>query len=175
MKNIKDEVIKSFFSLSDNLKRLNLINYRNTAQSTLGIISKKIKEFCRKVSIAVKKGFNSFIRQKILRLKDETKVGFDKFNFSFKNTIDLKKVCDKLGDNIIKLYIKRKKLMIQPLYIQKFHNILEKLGNQFSEKYSKKFKEFIGVKEKLIKYHVNKKKRELQKNIQNLTIRFPIE
>ena len=74
----------------------------------------------------------------------------------------MKKECDKFGDNVIKLYIKRKKLMIEPLYIQKLHNILEKLGNQFSEKYSKKFKEFLGVKEKLIKYHVNKKKRELQ-------------
>ena len=97
LKNIKDEVIKSFFSLSGNQKRLKIINYRNTAQSTLGIISKKKKEFCRKDTIAVKKGFNSFIRQNILRLKDVTKVGFEKFNFSFKNTIDLKKECDKFG------------------------------------------------------------------------------
>ena len=162
LKNIKDEVIKSFFSLSDSQKRLFLINYRNTPQTTFGIISKKIKECYRKVIIPAKKGVNSFIRQKILRLRNETKIGFDKINFSFKNTIDLKKECDKFGDNVIKLYIKRKKLMIEPLYIQKLHNILEKLGNQFSEKYSKKFKEFLGVKEKLIKYHVNKKKRELQ-------------
>jgi len=163
LKNIKDDMIKSFFSLSDSQKRLYLINYRSTPQTTFGIISKKINECCRKVFIPIKQGANNFIRQKILKLKNETKVGFDKMNFSFKNTIDLKKECDKFGDNIIKLYIKRKKLMIEPLYVQKLHNILAKLKNHFPEKYSKKFKEFLGVKEKLIKYSVNKKKQILQK------------
>ena len=64
LKNIKDEVIKSFFSLSDSQKRLYLINYRSTPQTTFGIISKKIKECCRKVFIPIKQGANNFIRQK---------------------------------------------------------------------------------------------------------------
>ena len=70
LKNIKDEVIKHFFSLSESQKRLYLVNYRSSPQTTFGMISKKIREGCRKIFIPVKKKTTDFIRKKILKVKD---------------------------------------------------------------------------------------------------------
>ena len=150
LKNIKDEVVKHFFSLSESQKRIYLINYRNSPQSTFRMISRKIKEGCRKVFIPVKKCATHFIRKKILKAKDP-KIGFDKLIFTFKNTQTLKEECINFRNNNIELYINRKKLMIRPQYESKLKAIRDKYEEKLPKGKSKKFKEFSKVKDKLIK------------------------
>jgi hypothetical protein len=162
LKNIKDEVIKHFFSLSESQKRLYLINYRSSPQTTFGMISKKIREGCRKIFIPVKKKTIDFIRKKILKVKD-TKTGFDKLNFTFKDAQKLKEECTNFRNNNIELYINRKKLMIRPQYESKLIAIRDKYREKLPKDKSKKFKEFSKVKEKLIKYLIDKRKKELKK------------
>ena len=161
LKNIKDEVIKSYFSLSDNQKKLYLINYRSTPQSTGAIIARKIKERYRKIVTPIKKFTNNFIRNKILKIKNEEKVGFDKVKFDFKDSEKLTEECISFRNNNIDFYFNDKNSMIEPLYIQNLYNIKEKIDNLCLKKQSKKLKEFSDVKEKLINYLMNKRKNEL--------------
>ena len=163
LKNIKDEVVKHFFRLTDNQKRLYLINHRSAPQTTFRIIGRKIKEGFRKIIIPIKKSTNEFIRKKILKLKDETKVGFDKFIFNFTSTERLIEECSNFRNNNIELYIDRKKLLIEPQFENKLNNIKEKYKEMLPKKKSDKFNEFSTVKEKLINYLVDKRKNELKK------------
>lgn len=163
LKNIKDEVMKSYFSLSDNQKKLYLINYRSTPQSTGAIIAKKIKERYRKIITPIKRITNNFIRNKILKIKNEAKVGFDKANFDFKDTEKLMEECITFRNNNIDSYFDNKYSIIEPLYIQNLYNIKEKINKLCLKNQSKKLNEFSIVKEKLIKYLVNKRKNQLNK------------
>ena len=126
------------------------------------MISKKIREGCRKIFIPVKKKTIDFIRKKILKVKD-TKTGFDKLNFTFKDAQKLKEECTNFRNNNIELYINRKKLMIRPQYESKLKAIKDKYEEKLPKDKSKKFKEFSKVKEKLINYLIGKKKKELKK------------
>ena len=163
LKNIKDEVVKHFFRLNDNQKRLYLINHRSAPQTTFRIIGRKIKEGFRKIIIPIKKSTNEFIRKKILKLKNETKVGFDKYIFNFTSTERLIEECSNFRNHNIELYINRKKLLIEPKFEDKLNNIKEKYKKMLPKKQSKKFNEFSRVKEKLIKYLVDKRKNKLNK------------
>ena len=163
LKNIKDEVVKHFFRLTDNQKRLYLINHRSAPQTTFRIIGRKIKEGFRKIIIPIKKSTNEFIRKKILKLKNETKVGFDKFIFNFTSTERLIEECSNFRNNNIELYINRKKLLIEPKFEDKLNNIKEKYKKMLPKKQSKKFNEFSRVKENLIKYLIDKRKNKLNK------------
>ena len=163
LKNIKDEVVKHFFRLTDNQKRLYLINHRSAPQTTFRIIGRKIKEGFRKIIIPIKKSTNEFIRKKILKLKNETKVGFDKFIFNFTSTERLIEECSNFRNNNIELYINRKKLLIEPKFEDNLNNIKEKYKKMLPKKQSKKFNEFSRVKENLIKYLIDKRKNKLNK------------
>ena len=163
LKNIKDEVVKHFFRLTDNQKRLYLINHRSAPQTTFRIIGRKIKEGFRKIIIPIKKSTNEFIRKKILKLKNETKVGFDKFIFNFTSTERLIEECSNFRNNNIELYINSKKLLIEPKFEDKLNNIKEKYKEMLPKKQSKKFNEFSRVKENLIKYLIDKRKNKLNK------------
>ena len=162
LKNIKDEVMKQFFRLSESQKRIYLINYRNSTQSILRMFSRKIREGCRKIFIPVKKCTIDFIRKKIFKTKD-TKIGFDRLNFTFKDSQKLREECTNFRNSNIELYINRKKLIIRPAYESKLKAIRDKYKEKLPKDKSKKFKEFSKVKEKLNKYLVNKMKKELKK------------
>ena len=98
-----------------------------------------------------------------MKLKNETKVGFDKINFTFKKKEELLNECKKYRDNIIDIYIKTKLSMIEPLYIQKLCNIEEKYKNKNPRNQSIKSEKFINVKQKIIDYLIEKRKNELVK------------
>ena len=162
LKNIKEEVMKSYFSFSDEQKKLYLINYRSTPQSNGAIIAKKIKEGYRKIVRPFTKWANNLIRNKILKIKNEAKVGFDKAKFDFKDSVKLMEECIIFRNNCIDSYFNNKDEMIEPLYIQNLYKIKEEINNLRTKKQSKKFNEFSNVKEKLISYLVNKRKNELK-------------
>lgn len=161
LKNIKNDIIKSYFSLSENQKRLFTMNYRNIPQKPGDIISRKIKENFRKVITTGKKYTDAFLNN-ILKKKDEAKIGFDKFNFDFKNTQKVLEECISFRNNIIDLYINTRLSMIEPQYNQKLYCIDKKIEKETKKKKSKKMKEFSNKKEKLVNYLINKRKAKLK-------------
>ena len=158
LKNIKDEVIKSYFGLKDQQKNIYLKNYKSTPKTTGAIILKKIKDRYRKIIIPIKKVANNIIRYKILKIKNEAKVGLDKLNEKLKNGTKLKEAFEFYRDNYILSYINNEKSLNEPLYIQNLYNIREKLRAKCNKKQSKIMSEFYKVKEKLINYFIDKKK-----------------
>ena len=161
IKNIKDDIIKSYFGLTNIQKKIYVMNYRNTPKSTCSIISKKIKENFRKVITPIGKFTDYLFRKKIWKMNDEA-IGFDKFNFNFKETEKLLEECNTFRDKIINLYIEIRLSMIKPQYTQKLYNIKSQLIKHNSKKKSKKLKKFFRTKEKIVQYLKNKKKDELK-------------
>ena len=163
LKNIKEEAIKSYFSLSDNQRRIYLMNQRNIPQTTTDIIKKKIKEGYRKIVIPIKKYANNFIRKKILKIQKEEKIGFDRLDLNLKDIENIQKECNQYRENDIDKYFEISKSMIEPQYNQILYKIKEKLKNQYSKKQSEKLQKFFNVKQKMIKYLINKRKEKLKK------------
>ena len=162
IKNIKDDITKSYFGLTNIQKKIYIMNYRNTPKSTCSIISKKIKENFRKVITPIGKFADYFFKKKIWKINEEA-IGFDKFNFNFKETEELLEECNTFRDKIINLYIDIRLSMVKPQYTQKLYNIKSQLIKHYnSKKKSKKLKKFFRTKEKIVQYLKNKKKDELK-------------
>lgn len=162
LKNIKEEVLKSYFSLPDNQRRLYLINQRASPQNTCEVIKKKIKEKFRNVIKPTTKFVNNLIRKKILKI-NESKIGFDKLDFNFKDKENLKIECKIYRENDIENYFENLKSMLEPQYNQNLYQIKDKLKNQYSKKKSEKLKKFFNVKQKMINYLIKQKKDKLKK------------
>ena len=164
LKNIKEEVVKSYFSLPDNQRRIYLINQRSSPQRTGDIIKKKLKEKCNKIAMPVKNFVNNLIRKKILKIKDDSKIGFDKFNFNFKDKENLKKECYKYRDNDIEDYFEKSNSMIEPQHNQILYEMREKLKKQLPKKKSEKLIKFFKVKQKMTNYLIAQRKEKLKKD-----------
>ena len=164
MKNIKDEVVKYYFSLSDKQRKIYLKNQRNSPKKTTTIIADKIKNLYQKIVIPIKKNINYFIRNKILKIKDE-KVGFNRLNLNFKDKENLKKLCEKYRDNDIEPYFINLNSKIGPNHFLLLNKLKEKLEKNYPKKKSKKekLKKFFKVKQKMINHLIDQRKKKLNK------------
>ena len=163
LKNIKEEFVKAYFSLPDKERRIYRINQRATPQNTGVIIKRIIKEKYKKIIIPIKKYANNFLRKKILKINDESQVGFDKLILNFKDNEIIKKECTEYRDKDIDYYFENLKAIIEPQYNQILYQIKEKLRKQYPKKQSEKLKQFFNVKKKIIDYLINQRKEELKK------------
>ena len=166
LKNIKEDVVKSYFSLPDNQRKIYLKNQRTTPQRTSDLIKKKFKEQCKKIIIPLKKFVKNVIREKILKINDDSKIGFDKLDFNFKDKENLKKECYKYRENDIVDYFENAKSMIEPQYNEILYEIKEKLKTKYciKRKKSEKLNKFFNVKQKMINHLITQKKIKLQKD-----------
>ena len=164
LKNIKDEFIKAYFSLPDKERRIYQINQRATPHNTSVIIKRLIKEKYKKVVVPVKKYINNFLRKKILKINDESQVGFDKLILNFKDNESIKKECTEYRNKDIDYYFKNLIAMIEPKYNQILFQMKEKLRKQYPKKQSEKLKQFFNVKQKIIDHLINKRREKLKKD-----------
>jgi hypothetical protein len=79
LKDVKDEIIKNYFSLDDEGRKIYHLNCKNAPRTRFSIFTQKIKEKYRKFMKPVKKIMTTFFDQKILHIKERPKIGFDKF------------------------------------------------------------------------------------------------
>ena len=79
LKDVKDEIIKNYFSLDDEGRKIYHLNRKNSPKTRFSILTQKIKEKYRKFMKPVKKIMTSFFDQNILHLKERPKIGLDKF------------------------------------------------------------------------------------------------
>jgi len=160
LKNIKDEFIKAYFSLSDKERRIYRINQRATPHNTGVIIKRIIKEKYKKVVVPVKKYVNNFLRKKILKINDESQVGFDKLILNFKDNESIKKECTEYRDKDIDYYFENLIAMIEPKYNQILFQMKERLRKQYPKKIVKLF---FNVKQNIIDHLINKRREKLKK------------
>ena len=163
LKNIKEEFVKAYFSLSDNQRRIYRLNQRAAPQKTGVIIKRIIKEKYKSVVVPVKKYVNNFIRKKILKINDESKVGLDKLILNFKDEENLKKECSEYRDKHVDYYFDSLASMIEPQYNQDLILLKEKLKKHYPRKKSEKLKQFFEVKQNMIDYLISQRKEKLKK------------
>ena len=162
LKNIKEEFVKVYFSLPDNQRKLYRINQRSIPHNTGLIIKRIIKEKYKKIIVPVKKYVNNFVRKKILKISDESKVGFDKLILNFKDKESLKQECSEYRDKDIDCYFANLKALIEPTYNQNLYHIKERLRKQYPKKKSEKLKQFFSVKQKMIDYLISQRKEKIK-------------
>ena len=163
LKNIKEEFVKAYFSLPDNQRRIYRINQRAAPQKTGVIIKRIIKEKFKRVVVPVKKFVNYVIRKKILKIKDDSRVGFDKLILNFKDQENLKKECSEYRNKDIDYYFNNLVEMIEPQHNQNLILLKEKLKKHYPRKKSEKLKQFFEVKQNMIDYLINQRKEKLKK------------
>ena len=163
LKNIKEEFVKAYFSLPDNQRRIYRINQRAAPQKTGAIIKRIIKEKYKSVVVPVKKYVNNFIRKKILKINDESKIGLDKLILNFKDQENLKKECSEYRDKHVDYYFYNLEEMIEPQHNQNLILLKEKLKKHYPRKKSEKLKKFFEVKQNMIDYLISHKKKKLKK------------
>ena len=89
LKDIKDEIVKNYFKLKEDERRIYHLNHKNEPKKRFYIIKNKIKAIFKKIISPVKKLSNRFLDEKILHLKEEPKIGFEKI-ISKKKTMKMK-------------------------------------------------------------------------------------
>jgi len=127
LKDVKDEIIKNYFSLDDEGRKIYHLNRKNSPKTRFSILTQKIKEKYRKFMKPVKKIMTSFFDQNILHLKERPKIGLDKY---IKNTENLEKKCEEFRNQELKLYFKYKKIIKK----MKFQQILSKIIKKLEKK-----------------------------------------
>ena len=163
IKNISDDVANSYFSLSEEERKIIYINRRNSPETTFNIIKKKIKEKYRKIYRPIKNYFNTMIRKNILKIKEEPKIGFEKFTKNLNDVESFEEECLFYRDNNIKNHIKYLKEMNEKNTIPIYLKIQKKYQDHNINKKSNKLIKFFKVKEKINNYLIKIKKDKLYK------------
>ena len=127
LKDVKEEFVKNYFSLKEEEKRIYHLNQKNLPKKRFYIIKKKFIEKWKKIYVPTKKYIKKFFDDKIMHLKEEPRMGFDKF---IKNKENIEIESNKFRGNEIEKYYKKIKKLIKI----KFREMLLKIKDKYNEK-----------------------------------------
>lgn len=158
-KDVKDEIVKKYFSLKEEERRVYHLNRKSELKKRFDVIKKKIKKQYKKIITPIKNIAKKIIDVKILKLREEPKIGFEKLlNYKEDNQI----ACEDFRNNEITLYYER----ITKLIILKYKFILTKIKKKYEEKNisskSKEITKFFEVKKKVVSKIVDNKINKLK-------------
>ena len=77
-KDVKNEIIKSYFSLDEKGRKLYHLNCKNSPKRRISILTRKIKEKYKKYIKPVEKFIINIFDKKIFHLKERPKIGLEK-------------------------------------------------------------------------------------------------
>ena len=152
IKNITHEIANSYYSCSDEQRNICHKNQRNLPKSTFEILKRKMIHYYKKVAVPIKKSTNNFIRYKILKLKEEPKIGFERIPTDYFNQRNAYDACMAYRNKDIKNYINN----LMELNEEKYNTILKLIKEKYNNKNIKtrkptKLSKFVEVKEKMIR------------------------
>jgi uncharacterized protein YcfJ len=101
---INDIYIKTKYYSHSEFRRLYHINQRNSYDKRWNILKRIVKKNVTKIVNPIKRTFYYIVDKKILKINEETKVGFDNFDVK-KNINEYAKICfEKIKDNFLQQY-----------------------------------------------------------------------
>lgn len=157
-KDIKDEIVKSYFSLKEAEKRLYHLNLKNARKKTSYIIKKKIKEEANKIINPIKNFFTKIINTKILNQKEIPKFGFDR---DYDENENLEKECEDFKRKVNKIYNKKMKKILRVNFLQKLLKLKKKYEDKNISNKSQ-INKFFEVKRKIISKEIDNKEKKLK-------------
>ena len=169
IRDINDMYIKEnyFKKENDEFRRVYHINQRLEFDKRLNIIKRNIKNICRNIAKPIKSAYSYVVDTKILNIKENTKMGFEK---TYKN-IDYKEKGKIFLNNLNKII----KTEYNNKQEQKYKQILIKMKKYFRENAKsgryKKIQNEFDIKEKEINEKTNAEKEDLQKKYAHLDIK----
>lgn len=164
-KDVKEELVKTYFSMKDEEKRVYHLNQKNASKKAFYIIKKKIKEKYKKCINPIKKYCSRIINQKILKLKEEPKLGFDR---EYNNNDNIEEEYVNYIDNEIEKYYKKVNKINKIKYTQKLQKFKTKFECKKRSNQSKTLIKFFDVKKKIINKIIENKEKEIQKEYPDL-------
>ena len=159
LKNVSDEIIKKYFSLKEEERNVFHLNEKNTPKSGFQLFKKKLKEKCKKMISPIKKYSSAFFNKKILRLKEENKIGFER-------KYDLKaneNECDNYKTKIVTNYYINIKKVIEEKNRQKLLILQKKFKDKSRTDKPKEINYFFNTKKNIIKKEIDIEINELKK------------
>ena len=157
LKDVKDEIVKNYFSLDEEGRKIYHLNRKNSPRTRFSILTQKIKEKYRKFIKPVKNIMTKIIDQNILHIKERPKIGFDKYTNC---TDNIEKKCEDFRNQELKLYFKNKKIIKKMKFQQVLSKIIKKLEkkrgipnqiNQYFKFKAKIISKLTELKEKKLK------------------------
>ena len=109
-KDVKNEIIKSYFSLDEKGRKLYHLNCKNSPKRRISILTRKIKEKYKKYIKPVEKFIINIFDKKIFHLKERPKIGLEKF---LNKTENIEKECEEFRYNELIIYSKNEKRIIK--------------------------------------------------------------
>ena len=164
-KDVKEEIVKTYFSMKDEEKRVYHLNQKNSSKRTFYIIKKKIKEKYRKCINPIKNYCLRIINQKILKLKEEPKIGFDR---EYNINVNIEEEYETFIDNEINNYYKKVGKINKIKYTQKLQKFKTKFESKKRLNQSKTLIKFFDVKKKIINKIVENKEKEIKNEYPDL-------
>jgi len=158
---IKDLYIKKcYFSQNNEFRRLYHINQRNSYDKRWNIFKRNVNENVRKIVNPIKNMYYYIVDKKLLKIKEETKIGFDRYD-----EVNIKENAKIFLEKIKEIFFKQYKNKIEFKYKQ---NIIE-MKKLFRAKEKKQYQEIKNSSDKK-EGEINEKTRN---NIDNLKKEYP--
>ena len=157
-KDVKDEIVKAYFRLKEEERRIYHLNEKNTPKSSFYLLKKKIKEKYKKIISPIKKYSIKLFNKKIMHLKKKENNGFERnYNFEVKEN-----ECEIYKNKIIKKYFKEIKQIIKFKYQQKLLFLKKKFESKNRSTQPKEINKFFEIKKKIIDKEIEIKIKEVK-------------
>ena len=160
-KDVKEEVIKTYFALSEENRRIYHLNQKNKPKKRIYILANKFKLKYKQFLEPFKHYSTKFFDEKILHLKEVPKIGFEKI-LNYKENIEIE--CENYRNNEITNYYKKLKKITKMKYKQILLRLEKKFKKNKRYNQSKELKQFFKVKKfiisKIIEIKIQKLKEE---------------
>ena len=156
-KDVKDEIIKSYFSLDEKGRKLYHLNCKNSPKKRFSILTRKIKEKYKKYIKPVEKFIINLFDTKIFHLKERPKVGIEKY---LNKTENIEKECEEFRNNELIFLSKNEKrikkitfqqVLLKTIKILKYRRQIPNKINQFFQFKQKIFSRTAELKIKRLK------------------------
>ena len=143
-KDVKDENIKSYFSLDEKGRKLYHLNCKNSPEKRISILTRKIKEKYRKYIKPVENFIINLFDTKIFHLKESPKIGLEKF---LNKTGNIEKECEEFRNNELIILSKNEKRIKKITFQQVLLKIIKKL--KYRRQIPIKINQFFQFKQKI--------------------------
>jgi hypothetical protein len=143
-KDVKDEIIKSYFSLDEKGRKLYHLNCKNSPEKRISILTRKIKEKYRKYVKPVENFIINLFDTKIFHLKESPKIGLEKF---LNKTGNIEKECEEFRNNEFIILSKNEKRIKKITFQQVLLKIIKKL--KYRRQIPIKINQFFQFKQKI--------------------------
>lgn len=147
LKDVKEEVIKTYFALSEENRRIYHLNQKNKPKKRVYILANKFKLKYKQFIEPFKYYSSKFFDQKILNLKEAPKIGFEKI-IKYKENVEIE--CENYRNNEISNYYKKLKKITKMKYKQILLRLKKKFKKNKRDKQTNEIKQFFKVKESII-------------------------